>query len=281
MTDCKQYMPKVEIGEIMRAGTIGVVEASNDPAVPVGTHVYGFGGCADYYVGTNGQNVMYPIGADEPLPITANLSVLSLIVGLTGWYGVRKILVPSAGDILVVSGAAGAVGSIVGQLAKLAGAKVIGIAGGPAKCAHLRDALGFDLAVDYKVEDVEKAIEAFAPEGVTHYFDNVGGKITDAVLNCMRINGKVALCGAISEYDLNPTGIVNYNMILHRRLTVTGFLCVDQAAYLGEAKAELSALVAAGKLHYAEDIREGLEIYPSTVRLLTSGGNTGKLILKV
>jgi NADPH-dependent curcumin reductase CurA len=210
MTDCKQYMPKVELGEVMRAGTIGVVEASNDPSFEVGSHVFGFGGCADYYVGTNGQNVLYPVGGG-PLPLTADLSVTSLIVGLTAWYGVRKLLQPSVGDVVVVSGAAGAVGSIVGQLAKLSGAKVIGIAGGATKCAHLREALGFDLAVDYKSEDVEKAIEAFAGEGVTHYFDNVGGKITDAVLNCMRINGKVAVCGAISEYDTNPVGITNYS----------------------------------------------------------------------
>jgi NADPH-dependent curcumin reductase CurA len=280
MTDCKQYMPKVELGEVMRAGTIGIIEASNDPTFAVGSHVYGFGGCADYYVGTNGQNVLYPVGGGS-LPLTADLSVTSLIVGLTAWYGIRKLLQPSAGDVVVVSGAAGAVGSIVGQLAKLSGAKVIGIAGGATKCAHLREALGFDLAVDYKSEDVEKAIEAFAREGVTHYFDNVGGKITDAVLNCMRINGKVAVCGAISEYDTNPVGITNYNMILHRRLSVTGFLCVDQAHLLGEAKAELVPLVEAGKLKYNEDVREGLEIYPSTVRLLTAGENTGKLILRV
>lgn len=187
-------MPKVELGEVMRAGTVGVVEASKNSAFPVGTHVYGFGGCCDYYVGIVGVNVMYPVeGPGGALGLTGDLSVISLIVGLAAWYGAKKVLQPAAGDIVVVSGAAGAVGSIVGQLAKLAGAKVVGIAGGATKCALLRDHFGFDCAVDYKSQDVEKAIAAFAPEGVTHYFDNVGGSVTDAVLNVMRINGKVAL----------------------------------------------------------------------------------------
>ena len=265
----------------MRAAVIGVVEESKNGAFPVGTQIFGFGNVlGDYWVGTPGGNVMYAVGGG-PLPVTADLSVLSLIVGLTAWYGATKVLKPAAGDVFVVSGAAGAVGSIVGQLAKLAGARVIGIAGGPAKCEHLRSALGFDLAIDYKSQDVEKSIEAFAPEGVTHYFDNVGGVITDAVLSVMRVGGKVALCGAISEYDSKPVGIAQYNMILHRRLTVTGILCTDQAALLGEAKAELAALVVAGKLKYAEDIREGLEIYPSVVRLLSTGAHSGKLILKL
>jgi NADPH-dependent curcumin reductase CurA len=272
-------MPCVELGDVMRAATVGVVEASDLPEWPVGSHVVGFGGVCDYFEGIPGVNVFYRAG-ETGLPLTADLSICSIIIGLTAWYGVSKVLDIQTDDLVVVSGAAGAVGSIVGQLAALRGAKVLGIAGSAEKCAWLK-CIGFNCAVNYKTESVAAAVKAWAPDGVTAYFDNVGGDVTDDVLLCMRNHGRVAVCGSISEYDDKWTGLKNANLILMRRLRLQGFICTDHMALLGEAKAELAGLVKEGKLQYVEDVHEGLETYPATVRLLFSGGNTGKLILKV
>jgi len=227
-------------------------------------------------------NVFYPAGECDGLPLTADLSLCSIIVGLTAWYGVNHVLDVKPGDVVVVSGAAGAVGCLVGQLAKLKGAKVLGIAGGATKCAWLKS-LGFDESIDYKNKAVSvvEAVKAWAPEGVTCYYDNVGGCITDDVLLAMRNQGKVAVCGSISEYDDAWSGQKNWNLILMRRLSVKGFICTDQMEHLAAAKKDLAALAKAGSIKYAEDVREGLENYPATVRLLFSGENTGKLILKV
>mmetsp|Transcript_32053 Transcript_32053/g.75178 ORF Transcript_32053/g.75178 Transcript_32053/m.75178 type:complete len:339 (+) Transcript_32053:107-1123(+) len=279
MSDRPQYMEPVAINDIMRDATIGEVVESKHADYPVGTKVYGFGGLADYFVGTPGATVLYRAG-ETGLPLQADLSVASLVVGLAAWYGTRKVLNPGPEDVFVVSGGAGAVGSLAGQLAKVSGAKVIGIAGGAAKCAFMKNECGFDVAIDYKGEDVAAALKAAAPEGVTCYFDNVGGGITDAALANMRNNGKVAVCGSISEYDDKWTGWQNANMILNRRLTVQGFICGDHAALLQEAKAEIIKLVLDGKVKYAEDIQDGLENYPSVVRMLLSGANKGKLMIK-
>lgn len=283
MSDRPQYMPPVGLGEVMRAATVGVVEAvgANAPAeYAVGTAVVGFGGVAEYYVGIPGVNLFYPAGQNN-LPVTADLSVCSIIIGLTAWHGVNKILNPKEGDIVVVSGAAGAVGSLAGQLAKLKGATVIGIAGAESKCAWIRDELGFDHAINYKTQDVEAELKKIAPDGITHYFDNVGGRVTDAIYANGRNGTKIAFCGAISEYDDVWVGQKNFNMLLMRRMTVQGFICTDHMDEFPEAKTELTTLVNAGKLKYSEDIREGIENYTETVRLLGSGGNTGKLILKI
>lgn len=277
MSDKPQYMPCVNLGDVMRACTVGTVEASNNGDFPVGCRVVGFGGCGDYYLGIPGATVLYPASSDG----AADLSVFSIIIGLTAWHGVNKILEPKAGDIVVVSGAAGAVGSLVGQLAKNKGATVIGIAGSDAKCAWLKNELGFDLVINYKTQDVEREIAAFAPDGITGYFDNVGGAVTDAVLMNCRNNAKVAMCGSISEYNDTWTGQKNWNMILMRRITVQGFICVDHMAEFAECVADLRALVAEGKLKYLEDIRQGLETYIQTVNTFFSGENSGKLIIKV
>lgn len=281
MSDIPQYMPCVELNDIMRAVTIGVIEESNNPEWPVGKHVVGFGGCCEYFEGIPGVNVLYEAGGYEGLPLTADLSVASIIVGLTAWYGTKHVLAVKEGDVVVVSGAAGAVGSLVGQLAKLQGARVLGIAGSDEKVAWIKK-LGFDEGINYKTANVAEAVKAWAPEGVTCYFDNVGGAVTDAVLTAMRNFGRIAVCGSISEYDDHWSGQRNWNLILMRRLKVQGFICTDQIGeHLATAKAEMSTLAAQGKIKYAEDIREGLENYPATVRLLFSGENTGKLILKV
>lgn len=207
MSDKAQYMPSVDLGDVMRSVSLAVVEESDLPEYPVGETFVCFGGVCEYFVGIPGANVLYKAGLKD-LPITADLSVASLIIGLTAWHGVNKILIPDKDSTVVVSGAAGAVGSLVGQLCKLKGAKVIGIAGGATKCAWLKDELYFDCVIDYKKDDVEKAVAAFAPDGVTHYFDNVGGSVTDAVLMNMKLYGKIAVCGSISEYDDSWSGQV-------------------------------------------------------------------------
>jgi NADPH-dependent curcumin reductase CurA len=280
MSDKAQFMPPVALGDVMRAATVGVVEVSNNAAFPVGTQVYGFGGVAEYYIGIVGATVFYKAG-DLGLPLTADLSVCSWIVGLAAWHGVNKILAPDSNSIIAVSGAAGAVGSIVGQLCKIKGAKVVGIAGSDQKLAWMKNDLKFDAVINYKTQDVEKELAAFAPEGLTGYFDNVGGSVTDAVLMNLKNTSKVAVCGSISEYDDKWSGQKNWNMILMRRLQIQGLICIDHFDELSTVRAELSGLVKKGDLKYVEDIRTGLENYPSVVRLLMSGDNTGKLILQV
>lgn len=283
MSDKAQYMPCVNLGDIMRCVTLSVVEETDDPEnFPVGTHFAGFGGVCEYFLGKVGENLMYKTGG-HGLPLTADLSVCSVIIGLTAWHGVNKILQPGTESIFCVSGAAGAVGSLVGQLAKLKGAKVIGIAGGPQKCSMLKNELKFDWVIDYKAVDVEQTLASITAEAgqITHYFDNVGGKVSDAVLTHMALNSKYALCGSISEYDDAWSGQKNFNMILMRRIEVKGYICVDHMDEIEEAKAELAKLAESGEIKYAEEIKEGLENYPATVRMLMAGTNTGKLILKV
>ena len=275
-------MDPVALNDVMRAVTVGVVEQSRHKDWPVGTHVLGFGGIAEYFIGLPGLNVLYKAGDNAGLPLTADLSLCSIIIGLTGWYGVNKVLDVKAGDVVVVSGGAGAVGSLVAQLAKLRGARVAGIAGSADKCTWLTRDLGLDAAINYKTDDVAAALKAFAPDGVTAYFDNVGGAVTDAVLSAMRNNGRVAVCGSISEYDDKWAGQKNWNLILMRRLSVQGFICTDHiGTHLAEARAEIAKLVSEGKVKYEEDIRQGIEQYPATVRMLMSGANTGKHILKI
>lgn len=274
-------MDPVAVNDVMRAVTVGVVEESRHAEWPAGTHVLGFGGVAEYYVGLPGVNVLYKAG-QTGLPLTADLSLCSIIIGLTAWYGVSKVLDVKSGDVVVVSGGAGAVGSLVAQLAKLRGAKVAGIAGSAEKCAWLTKDLGLDAAINYKTQDVAAALKAFAPEGITCYFDNVGGAVTDSVLTAFRNHGRVAVCGSISEYDDAWAGQKNWNVILMRRLTVQGFICTDHiGTHLGDAKAELAKLALEGKIKYVEDIQEGIEKYPDTVRMLMRGDNAGKLILKI
>jgi len=288
MSDKPQYMPCVELGDIMRSASIAVVEESDDPvSYAVGDHYVCFGGCCEYFVGIPGANVLYKAdGVAGLLPVTAELSLCSLIIGLTAWHGVNKILCPDSKSVVCVSGAAGAVGSLVGQLAKLKGATVIGIAGGEEKCNWLKKDLSFDHVVDYKAApggNVEQALASIVSDvgPITHYFDNVGGATSDAVLLHMALNSKYALCGSISEYDDNWSGQKNFNMILMRRICVQGFICTDHVDELNQVRTELAQLASEGKIQYKEDIREGLENYPSTLRLLMTGSNTGKLILKV
>jgi NADPH-dependent curcumin reductase len=202
---------------------------------------------------------------------------------MTAYFGLLDIGKPKQGETVVVSGAAGAVGTVVGQIAKLKGCRVIGIAGGAEKCKYLVEELGFDAAIDYKSEDVKKALRTHCPKGVDVYFDNVGGDILDAVLTQLAFRARIVICGAISQY--NATGPVkgpaNYLSLLVNRASMTGMVVFDYADRYGEAAREMAGWMAAGKLKSREDIVEGLQTFPDTLLKLFKGENTGKLVLKV
>jgi len=278
MSDRLQYMPAVELGDVMRALGMGKVVESKSADFAVGDFVSGITGVQEYAQGPPDQ-LMF---AKLPDASTQNLSVCSIVIGLTAWHGAVKILEAGPDDVVVVSGAAGAVGSLVVQLCKLRGAKVCGIAGGPAKCKFLTDDLGLDAAIDYKSDDVDAKLKEFAPDGITGYFDNVGGTITETVMNNMRNFSTLALCGSISEYNDEWTGIRNFNMILMRRIRVQGFICIDHVAdEYADCLAELTKLVSENKLKYREHVEDGLENYVDVLNMLFEGKNTGKLMLRV
>ena len=278
-----QYMDPVVIGDVMRAATVGIIVESKNEEWPVGKRVFGFGGICDYYIGIPGSNLVEVCAceSDEEILATFELTYGGVIIGLTAWHGINKIIEPTEGGVVVISGAAGAVGSIAGQLARLKGATVIGIAGGEEKCNYLTEKLGFDFAIDYKSENIGDKLKEYAPDGITGYFDGVGGDATEAVFMNARNGMKMALCGSISEYDDNWSGIKNFNMILMRRIKVEGFICLDHTDELAEARAELVQLKKEGKLVVQEDIREGIENYVDVVNQLFCGGNKGKLMLMI
>ena len=277
-----QYMPAVGLNTVMRACTLGTVVATSDAAAhPLGKCVSIMGAVASHTV--------VPFAGINPtmpdVPVEMNLGPFSLLQGHTAWVGF-KICQVNAGNTYVVSGAAGAVGSITAQLGKIAGARVIGIAGGKAKCDYCTKELGLDGCVDYKAETVEAGLRRLCPDGVDCFFDNVGGPTLDAVVSQMNNFGRIAICGAISQYEgkmgEKATGFKNVEMLLMRRLSMQGFVVVDHLASVGEAMGEISAGIAAGTIKWKADIREGtIDDYVKTVSLLLSGGNNGKLILKL
>ncbi|HEX8820797.1 MAG TPA: NADP-dependent oxidoreductase [Archangium sp.] len=279
MNEGKSYIAPVGIGEVMRAGAVGRVIASKHPGFAVGDFVSGTFGVQEYAL-SNGKGVTKVDTGFAALPVY--LGTLGM-PGMTAYFGLLDIGKPKEGDTVVVSGAAGAVGTVVGQIAKLKGCRVIGIAGGADKCRYLVDELGFDAAIDYKSEDVKKALRTHCPKGVDIYFDNVGGDILDAVLAQLALRARIIVCGAISQY--NNTGPVkgpaNYLSLLVNRASMTGMVVFDYAARYGEAAREMAGWMAAGKLKSREDIVEGLETFPDTLLKLFKGENTGKLVLKV
>jgi NADPH-dependent curcumin reductase CurA len=273
------YMPPVRIGEVMRAIAVGRVAASNNAAFAVGEHVSGLLGVQEYAI-SNGQGLNKVNPALAPLPMF--LSVLGM-TGLTAYFGLFDVGQPKAGDTVVVSGAAGAVGAIVGQLAKAHGARVIGIAGGADKCRYLIEELGFDGAIDYKSEDVAAALKQHAPKGVDVFFDNVGGDILDAVLTRLAHGARIVICGAISQY--NSTGDIkgpsNYMQLLVKRASMRGVMVADYYPRAMEAITAMGALLAKGQLKSREDVVQGLETFPQTFLKLFDGSNNGKLVLQV
>ena len=279
MNEGKSYVPPVAIGEVMRAGGAGEVVASNHPGFPVGSKVSGLFGVQQYAM-SNGKGVQRVDTALAPLP--TYLGVLGM-TGMTAYFGLLDVGAAKTGDTVVVSGAAGAVGMVVGQVAKILGCRVVGIAGGPEKCRWLVDELGFDAAIDYKYADLRKALREHCPQGIDVYFDNVGGEILDLALAQLAMHARVVVCGAISQYNATDgvKGPANYLSLLVNRARMQGMVVFDYAARYGEAAREMGAWLADGRLKSREDIVEGFDTFPDALLRLFRGENTGKLLLKV
>ncbi|MFQ3192080.1 MAG: NADPH-dependent curcumin reductase CurA [Paraglaciecola sp.] len=279
MNDGKSYIKPVQIGAVMRASTVGKVLKSTSSQFSEGDYVYGHCGVQKYaVVGTEGIHKIDPNLA----PLERYLGVLGM-PGMTAYFGLLDTGLPKAGETVVVSGAAGAVGSVVGQIAKIKGCKVVGIAGGAEKCAYLVDELGFDASIDYKHENVKKALRVACPKGVDVYFDNVGGEILDDVLTQIRMKARIVICGAISQYN-NTTpvkGPSNYLTLLVNRARMEGIVVFDNIAHYSKAAAEMAGWISEGKLVAKEHVVKGIEHFPDTLLMLFNGENMGKLVLKV
>ncbi|HVT36231.1 MAG TPA: NADP-dependent oxidoreductase [Nevskiaceae bacterium] len=279
MNEGKSYIPPVGLGEVMRAGTLGQIVASKNPGYKAGDYVVGTDGVQDYAI----SNTKGYAKVDAKLaPLPKYLGVLGM-PGLTAYFGLLEVGQPKAGETIVVSGAAGAVGQVVGQIGKILGCRVIGIAGGADKCEFVVKELGFDACIDYKHDDVKKALKKAAPEGIDVYFDNVGGDILDAVLTQLRMKARVVICGAISQYN-NMTAVKgpsNYMSLLVNRARMEGMVVFDWAKRYGEGIAQMAQWMAQGKLKSREHVVEGLKTFPETLQMLFTGENTGKLVLKV
>lgn len=279
MNDAKSYIAPVAIGDVMRALGVGKVIASQHPDFKVGDEVNGALGVQDYFLGE--PKGFYKVDSQRaPLPLY--LSALGM-TGMTAYFGFLDVGLPQAGDTVVVSGAAGAVGSVVGQIAKIKGCRVVGIAGGADKCRYLVDELGFDGAIDYKAEDVNAGLKRECPKGVNVFFDNVGGDILDAVLARLAPKARVVICGAISQYNNKEAvrGPANYLSLLVNRARMEGMVVMDYAHRFQEGFKDMATWIAEGQLKSKEDIVEGLETFPETLAKLFSGENFGKLVLKV
>ena len=276
MNDSRSYIPPVGIGEVMRCLGAGEVVASEHPALAVGDVVTGFLGVQGYAI-VNGGAVMKVDTSLAPLPVY--LGTLGM-PGMTAYFGLLDIGHPEEGETVVVSGAAGAVGGVVGQIAKLKGARVVGIAGGAEKCRYLLDEVGYDAAIDYKAEDVLESLARHCPNGIDIYFDNVGGEILDAALAHLARRARVIICGAISQYNSSAVqGPSNYLSLLVNHATMTGFVVSDYGERYAEGAQEMGGWYGAGKLKSREDVAEGLENFPATLLRLFAGQNTGKLVL--
>lgn len=280
INDTPTYLPPVGIGEVMRAAGLGEVVASKNPNYPVGQIVQGLVGWQEYVVASDSAPLFAVDVADGVSP-SAYLGALGM-TGLTAWIGIRDIGKPRPGETVVVSAAAGAVGSVAGQLAKADGARVVGIAGGPDKCRLLTEELGFDAAVDYRADDWSKQLRAAAPDGIDVDFENVGGAIMDAVFARLNIAARVALCGLISGYNEAdpPPGPRAFGNLLIQRATVQGFIVLDHLSRSAEAAGEIAALITAGKLTPLETVVEGFEQLPTAINMLFDGSNVGKLVVK-
>ncbi|WP_409437543.1 NADP-dependent oxidoreductase [Mycobacterium sp. SMC-14] len=281
INETPSYLPPVGIGEVMRAAGLGVVVASNNPNYSVGQTVQGLTGWQDYVV-VSDTMPLFPVDVADGVSPSAYLGALGM-TGLTAWIGIRDIGKPQPGETVVVSAAAGAVGSVAGQLAKAAGARVVGIAGGPEKCALLTDQLGFDAAVDYRADDWARRLAAATPNGIDVDFENVGGDIMDAIFARVNVGARIALCGMISGYNETnpPPGPRAFGNLLIQRATLKGFIILDHFLRAPEANSEISELIAAGKLTPLETVVEGFEQLPTAINMLFDGKNVGKLVVKI
>jgi NADPH-dependent curcumin reductase len=281
MSDAPSYIPPVGIGEVMRGGCVARVEKSNDPQLEEGSLVVGMFGWQDYALARS-DDARRPTRIPDGVPPTLALGALGM-TALTAYWGLNEIGKPQPGETVVVSAAAGATGSVVGQIAKLRGCRAIGIAGGPEKCAWIVDELGFDGAIDYRSEKVAARLRELCPDGIDVFWDNVGGPILEAALANLAMHARVVLCGAISQYNAEtlPGGPRNYMNLLVKRSRMEGFLVFDYAARNEEAMAELVPWVMEGKIRHREDVREGLEQAPAALRDLFEGKNAGKLMVRI
>ena len=279
MNEGKSYIPPVALGEVMRAGAAGRVIASRHPGFIAGDHVTGVLGVQEYAL-AQGKHLIKVDPRVAALPVY--LGTLGM-PGLTAYFGLLEIGRPQPGQTVVVSGAAGAVGSVVGQIAKIKGCRAVGIAGGPDKCRYLVDELGFDAAIDYKAGQVKAGLKEHCPQGIDVYFDNVGGDILDAALARLARGARVIICGAISQYNNTQAvkGPANYLSLLVNRATMTGMVVFDYAARYAEAAREMSGWMAAGKLKSREDIVAGFDKFPEALIKRVAGENNGKLVLQV
>ncbi len=283
MDDAESYMPPIPLGAPVRATTVGVVQASDNPEFRVGQWVMGLNALEDYSVAMPGGFTM-PIDIDAVASPSNYLSALGA-VGLTAYFGLLEVAQPREGETLLVSGAAGAVGSAVGQLGKITGCRVIGIAGGAEKCRRLIEDYGFDAAIDYKGKDhaaLVAAIAEAAPDGANVVFENVGGPVLEAEVFNLALHARIVLCGLISEYNsAEKQGLRSLWQILTRRATVHGFLIADYAHRFAEGGAQMAKWLAEGRLRSDEDVQEGLENAYAAFMRLFSGANTGKLVLRI
>jgi len=276
MSDMEQYMPPVQLGDVMRGGTIGVVEQSNNPDFKPGEIVTGIAGWQEYSVAPGGQKM-----PKSPLPLTASMSVLGM-TGATAYFGLLDIGKPKAGETVVVSAAAGAVGSIVGQIAKLKGCRAVGFASSDEKCRHVVKDLGFDSCINYRRENIRDALKRACPNGIDVDFENAGGDILDAVMEQLNMKARIVLCGMISTYNSKeqPRGPALTN-ILMKRASIEGFIIIDYFPRLGEFYADMSKWVAEGKIKHDVHVVNGIENALSALNLLFTGGTTGKLLVNV
>lgn len=279
MNDAKSYIPPIQIGEVMRAGSVGEIVASNHPKYPKGVHVSGWGGVQQYCL-TKGDG-FYPV--DPSLaPLPKYISALGM-PGMTAYFGFLEVGKPKEGDVVLVSGAAGAVGSVVGQIAKIKGCYVVGIAGTDEKCDYLINELGFDDAFNYKTESIREGVKRTCPKGIDIYFDNVGGETLDVALARLRKNARIVICGAISQYNNKEAikGPSNYLSLLVNSATMTGIVVMDWGNRFKEGAAQMGQWMMEGKLKSKEDVYEGIENFYDTFLRLFSGEKMGKLVLKV
>lgn len=277
MEDIKSYAAPQAIDDVMIGGTAGEVVASKHPKFAVGEKVVGMLGWSE--MGISDGSMLKKVDSAQ-LPLSAYLGVVGM-PGITAWYGLNKILQPKAGQTIAVSAASGAVGSVVGQLAKLQGCRVIGIAGGKAKCQLVVDSFGFDACVDYKGGNLFGDIKAAAPNGIDGLFENVGGVVMDAVLNQMNPFGRIALCGMISGYDGQPMPVHSLHKVLSMRLMMQGFIISEHLELWPQGLSELAQLVATKKLNYRETIAEGLAAAPEAFIGMLRGKNLGKQLVKL
>ena len=283
MNDAKSYIRPVAIGEVMRAGGVGVVVDSKSPRFAVGDNVSGGTGVQQYWIGAADDKSAAFYKIDPSLaPLTTYLYTLGM-PGMTAYFGLLESGQPKAGETVVVSGAAGAVGQTVGQVANQLGCRVVGIAGGKEKCDFVVQQLGFDACIDYKTGDVRAGLKEHCPQGVDVYFDNVGGEILDTVLTRINMKARIVICGAISQYN-NTTAVKgpsNYLSLLVNRARMEGIVVFDYASRYHEGVAALAKWMKEGKIVSKEDVVQGLEHFPSTLNMLFEGKNFGKLVLQV